>query len=156
MPLPPPPTKPVEPIIKTPGDIKKGAKLDILDIQAILAGGYPGDLWEGTDIDTVAMAAVPDGKHRCIILANAFDADDVVSRDLRLRISRLGVQYTIARSEQPYIDTIGVDAVVYLSIATSISTRGILLKPGDILSVVDNLATGSNVTLTVLYVDVYL
>lgn len=152
-------TLPPQPVIfppnaVPPGEILKGIKLDTIDLQALLSGAYPGTLWTDTQADQVAMAAVPSGKYRVIQLASAWT--NVAGSNIMIGIIRLGIPYYFNLSESREIATINAGAVVYGNVGSHSAIRSIILRPGDILLGEDNMAAGNNVTMSVMYVDVFL
>lgn len=148
VPLPPnppstnPPNAPV-----TTGQVTAGKKLDTLDLQALLLGGYPGELMngDGTTPDYCIFPAVPDGFHRVIQHATCNTGSGVGTAALFLQVIRNGVTYELAGcSHYPIADDAPVNA------------KGILLKPGDVLQFTDKAVAGGTLVGSIMYVDVYL
>lgn len=153
--IPPPPTKPIVPGAANPGDISKGLKVTMEDIAHIAAGGAPGTLYIGTTMDEDAMPAVPPGIHR--VIQSAFAWSEEQASELVLGIRRLGVDYYLVFDNGEVIATIGADAVTYTAYPyPTVTAKGFTLQPGDILFAQDFIATGGDIILSVMYVDVYL
>jgi hypothetical protein len=144
-----PPYAPVK-----PGDITKGAKLDLIDLADVLAGGCPGTLWTNTATDQVDMAAVPAGLYRCVQLAHAFGIAG--GQQLNLYIQRMGVWYPIATSKNELISNINLQPVTYGFESSTCQQKAFIMQPGDILTAFDEQAAGVDVTLSVMFVDVFL
>jgi len=143
MPLPPPPTRPVEPVL--PGEISKGRKLDIMDLEAIAVGGMPFDILTAAVADNAELE-VPQGVNRVIIkaIANNDPYDNAVM--VQMRILRNGAVYMIRSSEQ----------TVAGNYQNAVYADAFILKPGDQIQAYDPDGVGNVVRITILYVDVFL
>lgn len=123
-----------------------GRKMSLATIAAIMAGAYPPEFYVEAAVDQVALAPVPTGTLRCLVLAE--------------------VQCTLAGSEPAiYLIRDGnwhlIDGATFLDVTAGAERgcsgglkRPLLLKPGDVVTGVDDQTLGGNVTLTIGYVDV--
>lgn len=132
--------------VPTPGQIQSGRRLDIQDIQNVLAGAIPADLEQFQDVDYVEMPAVPEGKFRVIVSACATNAN--ASSACYIYILRRAVYYTVAIPSANY-------AVAAVN-STGAIVRGLLLLPGDVICADDINGVGGTVDLDVMYKDVFL
>lgn len=150
-----PPGPGINPPSPQPGDIKKGYRVTNKDIMEILQGGYPCDIEEYVDADTVDSDPSPQGKHRACQLIHGYGEGEGTA--MQLCLVRNGDEYPIGFSSHPDVGAVGVDAVIYDSLLSNgITVRAILLKPGDIIRLTDLNAVGADVRLTVMFVDVFL
>lgn len=147
---PQPSTNPPSPV--KPGDISKGIRLDTIDLQAILSGAAPGDLFNVAAADTADMPAVPEGYHRCIQIVNC--KASTTGTLVEIAIVRLGVVYPIHTAEYYPMsadsvpaDTEGISAA---------HAKSFIMKPGDILRGYDTQVAGATITLSGMYKDVFI
>lgn len=145
-----PPQPSTNPPTLTPGDIHKGARLDTIDLEAVVNGGMPPEFITAAAVDTAALAAVPSNRFRCI--QHAWAWSDNLEATITFRIARAGNVFDLGLSD---VYPQSADAVPATSNGQNNRYfRALILKPGDVLSAVDTAAGGSTITITLAYVDV--